>query len=93
MPRSVHQRWRERPRNRVRHLTPGRLDGVVHAIAGRGPCPCLRAQIVQDDRAAPVANWSSRSSGRVTPRRFKENAFARGLAVRLAQATSCCIRA
>lgn len=38
MRRSVHQRWRERPRCRARHLTPGRPDGVVHAIVGRAAC-------------------------------------------------------
>jgi hypothetical protein len=44
MPKSPLERWRERPRYRARHLTPGCHDGVVHAIAGRRPCPCLRAR-------------------------------------------------
>ena len=46
----VNQRWRERPRRRARRLTPGRSDGVVHAIVGR--LPCLRAHSVQENRAA-----------------------------------------
>jgi hypothetical protein len=51
---SQNQRWRERPRRRARHLTPERPDGVVHAIVGRVPCPCLGAQFVQENRAACV---------------------------------------
>ena len=51
---SLHQRWRERPRRRARRLTPGRPDGVVHAIVGRVPCLCLRTHSVQKNRAARV---------------------------------------
>ena len=51
---SVNQRWRERPRCPARRVTPGRRDGVVHAIVGRVACRCLRAQFVQDKRAARV---------------------------------------
>ena len=36
-------------------MTPGRRDGVVHAIVGRAACRCLPAQVVQDKRAARVA--------------------------------------
>ena len=54
VPMSLHQRWRERPRRRARRLTPVRPDGVVHAIVGRVPCPCLRAHSVQENRAARV---------------------------------------
>ena len=32
---SVNQRWRERPRCPAPPVTPGRRDGVVHAIVGR----------------------------------------------------------
>ena len=35
---SVNQRWRERPRCPARRVTPGRRDGVVHAIVGRVAC-------------------------------------------------------
>ena len=52
---SVNQRWRERPRCPASPVTPGRRDGVVHAIVGRAACRCLRAQVVQDERAARVA--------------------------------------
>ena len=51
---SVNQRWRERPRCPAPPVTPGRRDGVVHAIVGRAACRCLRAQVVQDERAARV---------------------------------------
>lgn len=54
VPRSLHQRWRERPRRRAQRLTPGCPDGVVHAIVGRVGCACVRAQIVRDNRAARV---------------------------------------
>ncbi len=54
VPRSLHQRWRERPRCSASPLTPGCRDGVVHAIAGRVPCPCRHVQFVQEHRAARV---------------------------------------
>jgi hypothetical protein len=44
-------------------VTPGRRDGVVHAIVGRAQCRCLRAQVVHDKRAARVLVFVSRSAG------------------------------
>jgi hypothetical protein len=64
MPMSLHQRWRERPRRRARRLTPGRPDGVVHAIVGRLPCPCLRAHSVQKNRTARVRMFQHGCEGR-----------------------------
>jgi len=52
---SVNQRWRERPRCPASPVTPGRRDGVVHAIVGRAAGRCLRAQVVHDERAARCA--------------------------------------
>jgi hypothetical protein len=60
---SVNQRWRERPRCPARRVTPGRRDGVVHAIVGRAVCRCLRAQVVHDE-----TRWS-RARVRVQIRR------------------------
>ena len=57
---SLNQRWRERPRCPAPPLTPGRRDGVVHAIVGRAARCCLRAQVVQDERAARVHDFVSR---------------------------------
>jgi len=54
VPTSQHQRWRERPRCPALRMTPGRRDGVVHAIVGRAACRCLCAQFVPDERAARV---------------------------------------
>ena len=45
MSQSLNQRWRERPRCPAPPVTPGRRDGVVHAIVGRAACRCLRAQV------------------------------------------------
>ena len=67
VPRSLRERWRERPRRRARHLTPGRPDGVVHAIAGRRPGRCLRARSVQEKSAGCVSIRIARSdSGNVS---------------------------
>ena len=52
---SRNQRWRERPRCPAPPVTPGRRDGVVHAIAGRVPCRPSRSVFVQEDRARPRA--------------------------------------
>ena len=52
---SVNQRWRERPRCPASRVTPGRRDGVVHAIVGRVACRCLRAQVVQRRTRRPRA--------------------------------------
>lgn len=67
VPMSLHQRWRERPRCRARHLTPGRPDGVVHAIVGRAACRGPRAQVVQDTRAARVHIVAPRFAGTRVP--------------------------
>ena len=67
VPMSLHQRWRERPRCRARHLTPEHPDGVVHAIVGRVPCPCLRAKSVQENRAARVLRFVHTCEDRSRP--------------------------
>ena len=64
---SLHQRWRERPRCLAPPVTPGRRVGVVHAIVGRAARCCLRAQVVQDGRAARVHDFVSRSAGTMRP--------------------------
>ena len=64
---SLNQRWRERPRCPAPPVTPGRRDGVVHAIVGRAACHCLRAQFVQDERAARVHVFVSRFAGTMRP--------------------------
>ena len=64
---SLHQRWRERPRCRALHLTPGRPDGVVHAIVGRVAYRCLRAQFVQENRAARVHIHAGQRACRCVP--------------------------
>ena len=69
---SVNQRWRERPRCPARRVTPGRRDGVVHAIVGRAACRCLRAQVVQDERAARVHVFVSRFAGTNAARRIAQ---------------------
>ena len=51
---SMKQRWRERPRCPALRVTPGRRDGVVHAIVGRVARRRVRAVNVQDERAACV---------------------------------------
>lgn len=66
VPRSLRERWRERPRRRARHLTPGRPDGVVHAIAGRRPCRCLRARSVEKSAACVSIRIARSDSGNVS---------------------------
>ena len=48
---SLNQRWRERPRCPAPPVTPGRRDGVVHAIVGRAACH------VSAQRVRRVATW------------------------------------
>jgi hypothetical protein len=60
----VNQRWRERPRRPASPVTPGRRDGVVHAIVGRAECRCLRAPFVQEESAARVYIYAARSNRR-----------------------------
>lgn len=60
---SLNQRWRERPRCPASRVTPGRRVGVVHAIVGRAACRCVRAQVLQDERAARVFVFVSRFAG------------------------------
>lgn len=67
MPRSLQERWRERPRCRARHLTPRCPDGVVHAIGGRGPCQCGRARFVQERRATRMPTGWAGSDRRTVP--------------------------
>ena len=64
---SLNQRWRERPRCPAPPVTPGRRDGVVHAIVGRAACRCLRVRFVQDERAARVHVFVSRFAGTMRP--------------------------
>ena len=54
MRRSLHQRWRERPRCPASPLAPASRDGVVHAIVGRAASRCLCDPFVQERRAAGV---------------------------------------
>lgn len=54
---SVNQRWRERPRCPVLRVTPGRRDGVVHAIVGSAACDRLPAHVEHDKRAARAARF------------------------------------
>lgn len=61
--RSVHERWRERPRCPARRVTQARGGGVVHAIGGRAACPYLRTEIVADECAARVPVFASRFRG------------------------------
>ena len=74
---SLNQRWRERPRCPALPVTPGRRDGVVHAIVGRAACRCLRAQLVQDERAARVHVFVSRFAGTNAADESHRNRFAR----------------
>jgi hypothetical protein len=62
---SVNQRWRERPRCPAVRVTPGRRDGVVHAIVGRVARRCLCAQVVREERAARVHVFESTFAGRI----------------------------
>jgi hypothetical protein len=64
---SLNQRWRERPRCPAPPVTPGRRDGVVHAIVGRAARCYLRAQVVQDGRAARLHDFVSRFAGTMRP--------------------------
>ena len=64
---SVNQRWRERPRCPASPVTPGRRDGVVHAIVGRAACRCPRAHVVQDECAARVHVFVSTFAGTMRP--------------------------
>jgi hypothetical protein len=64
---SVNQRWRERPRCPALRVTPGRRDGVVHAIVGRVACRCPCAHVVQEERAAREHTVASRFAGRMRP--------------------------
>ena len=44
-------------------MTPGRREGVVHAIVGRVVCRCPRAHVAQDKRAARVHVFGPRFAG------------------------------
>ncbi len=67
MSQSLNQRWRERPRCPALPVTPGRRDGVVHAIVGRAACHCPRAHVTQDKRAARAHVCGSRFAGTMRP--------------------------
>ena len=67
VPQSLNQRWRERPRCPASRVTLGRRDGVVHVIVGRAACRCLRAHVVQDERAARVHVFVSKFAGTKLP--------------------------
>ena len=64
---SLNQRWRERPRCSAPPVTTRPSRRVVHAIVGRAARCCLRAQVVQDGRAARVHDFVSRFAGTVRP--------------------------
>lgn len=62
---SVNQRWRERPQCPALRVTPGRRDGVVHAIVGRVARRRFHAVNVQDERAAGVHVFGATFAGRI----------------------------
>ena len=74
---SVNQRWRERPRCPVLRVTPGRRDGVVHAIVGRVACQRLPAHVVQDKRAARAARVRVEIRWNDAARKRNRNQFVR----------------
>jgi len=74
---SVNQRWRERPRCPARRVTPGRRDGVVHAIVGRVACQRLPAHVVQDKRAARAARVRVEIRRNNAARKRNRNQFVR----------------
>jgi hypothetical protein len=53
MSQSVNQRWRERPRCPASRVTPGRRDGVVHAIVGRAACHVSAQRVRQGETWRP----------------------------------------
>ena len=53
---SVNQRWRERPRCPALRVAPALGDGVVHAIAGRAACHCLRSRVSSGRTRRPRAS-------------------------------------
>lgn len=59
LPWSQQRRWRERPHHCAQRLTPGRREGVVHAIGCRCPAPLQ----VRADR---VGEWRRLSAQRET---------------------------
>ena len=74
---SVNQRWRERPRCPARRVTPGRRDGVVHAIVGRVACQRLPAHVVQNKRAARAARVRVEIRRNNAARKRNRNQFVR----------------
>src|SRR5262249_1840296 len=62
---SVNQRWRERPRWPALRVTPGRRDGVVHAIVGPVARRRFRAVNVQGERAVRVHVFGATFAGRL----------------------------
>ena len=67
---SLNQRWRERPRCPAPRVTPGRRDGVVHAIVGRAACRCLRSTVRAGRTRRPRALCSCRDSAGQRSRRM-----------------------
>ena len=61
----MNQRWRERPRCPALRVTPGRRDGVVHAIVGPVARRRFRPVNVQDERAARVHVFGATFAGRI----------------------------
>lgn len=53
MSQSLNQRWRERPRCPASRVTPGRRDGVVHAIVGRAVCRVSAQRVRQGETWRP----------------------------------------
>lgn len=67
MPRSLQERWRERPRRRAQRLTPGTLTGSFTpslAVARVRAC-CARS--VQEIRATREPTCAARSDRRTEP--------------------------
>ena len=72
---SMNQRWRERPRCPALRVTPGRRDGVVHAIVGRVARRRFRAVNVPDETRRPCARLRVEIRQKNTTRETHRNLF------------------
>ena len=72
---SMKQRWRERPRCPALRVTPGRRDGVVHAIVGRVARRRFRAVNVPDETRRPCARLRVEIRQKNTTRETHRNLF------------------
>lgn len=64
LPWSQQRRWRERPHHCAQRMTPGRREGVVHAIGCRCPAPLQ----VCADRAGEWRRLSAHRETQLLPR-------------------------